>query len=327
MICNTSTLPTSFHRSAAPKEAPNSSHSIGTNPPGPDILTQSTLWGKGNFGASPALKALGGALIPIGVATIGFGGIGILIIVIGITLWASSTMYSAHESVRPAGQSFSAHIAESIGWAVLGIPLIIGTCLKSYFGTNAAGAHKPPEPTFLNKFTKCCKKIVASPIMKNIAGALTGAGAGAALGCPWLVTLLIGVGVGTSWVGGIGIAIAAAGIILWLISMRLSLNEKPPEQDAAAHIAESAGMAAIGLPCTILETISHCYQWFGERNSSPVQTLSDMRERNAPSIASASQSDTDSASHGLSEEPDNLLLTEKYLQEERNYIPDLSIDR
>jgi len=237
------------------------SHSSAKNPPDSARLNHSALWGKGNFGASPALKAIGVALIPLGVASIGFGGIGIMIIVVGVTLWVSSTMYSAHDSVRPEGQSFSAHVAESIGWGVLGIPLIMGSYLKAWCCRHCSDVSRPPEPTRLNKFARCGKKIVASPTMKNMAGFLTGVGAGGALGCPWIATLLISVGVGTSWAGAIGVAIAAVGIVLWMLSAHWSMQEKPQEQDAAAHIAQSAGMAVIGLPCAILDAIANGFHW------------------------------------------------------------------
>jgi len=290
--------PTLFHRSAATQKKQTSSQSNGINPPGPTRLNQSILWGKGNFGASPALKTIAGALIPL-----------------GVTLWVSGTLYSAHESVRPKDQSFCAHIAESAGWGALGIPLIIGSYLASRCCGPSSGVSTPPDPTLLGKFTRYGKKIVASPIMKNIGAILTGAGAGAALGCPWMVTLLIGVGVGTSWAGGIGLAIAAAGIVLWMISTHFSMQEKPQEQDARGHIAESAGMAVIGLPCAILDAMLDCCRRCNDLVSADTQAVSGMPGQTSPSGSEPDQDEPSENTRDLSRRAgsiDDLELAGKY---------------
>ena len=100
---------------------------------------------------------------------------------------------------------------------------------------------------------------LAIPAFKNIGGGLAAAGFATLAGSPWALAL-IGIGAGTSWAAGIGIAFIAVGITLWLVSTYLSMKEKPAGQSPVNHLVESAGMAAVGIPCTILNAICKCHQ-------------------------------------------------------------------
>ncbi len=103
----------------------------------------------------------------------------------------------------------------------------------------------PPSAGELNHLS--VKTVVASPIVKNIAGATIAAGTGVILGCPLLAGALITLGVSTSWLGGAGIIIAAVGVGLWLLSTYLSTKNLAYGESIYFHILASVVDAAIGI--------------------------------------------------------------------------------
>jgi len=119
----------------------------------------------------------------------------------------------------------------------------------------------PPGPTQLSRSAKTVtRSLVASPVVKNIAGLFIAAGAGAAAGCPYLVGILIAVGVGTSWISGAGLIIAGVGIGLWVVSTYLSNNENAPEQNFAEHLSISVAMSAVGIFYAIYSAVRPAFR-------------------------------------------------------------------
>ena len=124
----------------------------------------------------------------------------------------------------------------------------------SFFNSdNDGSAPTPPRRSLL-----CCsgktvrqENILTSPVVKNIAGAMTVTGAGLIAGCPFLITALITTGLGTSWVGGAGIILVAVGVTLWLASAYLSAKDSENVCEVTGSLAKSTVMAAIGIPYVI----------------------------------------------------------------------------
>jgi len=112
-------------------------------------------------------------------------------------------------------------------------------------------------PTLLNQFTRCCKKMTASAVTKNLAGLMFGAGVGATFGCPWVIGLFIAAGVGTSWIGGVGIALIGVGFILWTASTILKARQEVDCTSLPVEIGVSAFMGVVGIPYVIFNALGN----------------------------------------------------------------------
>ncbi len=123
------------------------------------------------------------------------------------------------------------------------------------------GRGAPDNPTLLNRFAICCRTIAASEVMKNIAAlGMIGTGAGALWGCPWVTGFLIGLGVGTSWMGGLGIALIGAGLILWTVSTVLSAKEPGACTNPVLEAGFSALMGVVGIAYVIVTHVLNFFQ-------------------------------------------------------------------
>lgn len=123
------------------------------------------------------------------------------------------------------------------------------------------GRGAPDNPTLLNRFAICCRTIAASAVMKNIAGlGMIGTGAGALWGCPWVTGFLIGLGVGTSWMGGLGIALIGVGLILWTVSTVLSAKEPGACTNPGLEAGFSALMGVVGIAYVIVTHVLNFFQ-------------------------------------------------------------------
>jgi len=128
----------------------------------------------------------------------------------------------------------------------------------SYDPTRNLPPDAPDGPTLLNRFARCCKKTLRSEVVKNLAGLVIGTGVGATFGCPWVIGLLIAAGVGTSWMGGFGLALIGLGVALWTVSTVLSANRDDAYDSLTLEIGYSASMAVIGIPYVIIGAVGHC---------------------------------------------------------------------
>jgi len=140
----------------------------------------------------------------------------------------------------------------------------------------------PPGPKQLRCSAKTvARNILVSPITKNLVGAAIATGAGVAMGCPLLVSVLLGIGVGTSWMCGAGLIISGVGLGIWILSTYASIQERKEGQSVAGHCAESLMMGLAGIPYFIVNSIYNGLRSCcssddsAQENGLPQQTLPD----------------------------------------------------
>ena len=124
---------------------------------------------------------------------------------------------------------------------------------------------EPPAPSQLRHTQKTPKKsLLASPVVKNIAGLMILSGTGIVKGCPALITALITAGAASSWCMGIGIVIGSIGIALLIYSIYVSIDESPATEKSACQITyqivEGAKMGLVGIPYVMLNSFLTCCQ-------------------------------------------------------------------